>query len=145
MDRFANGCGSPFDCGRQHAPTFAGCENLARMVADQVHPGLDTAVLLDELSVQGRLLVESARRAGSDAAVPSCPEWTVADLLRHVGEVHRWATSIVATRAHDEGDSLASLGDVPPDGRLADWVADGCRTLVETLRAARRNSCRVSA
>ena len=24
----------------------------------------------------------------------------------------------------------------PPDGRLADWVADGCRTLVETLRAA---------
>ncbi|MGH3253737.1 MAG: maleylpyruvate isomerase N-terminal domain-containing protein, partial [Trebonia sp.] len=31
--------------------------------------------------------------------VPNCPGWTVAHLAQHTGAIHRWATTIVETRA----------------------------------------------
>ncbi|MDX6245324.1 MAG: hypothetical protein QOE76_3047 [Frankiales bacterium] len=97
---------------------------------------MDVVRTTDQLAAQGRLLVDAARRAGSRAPVPSCPEWTVADLLRHVGEVHRWAGAIVAEAAPENLDSTALLGELPAVAGLADWVADGHRLLVATLRAA---------
>ncbi len=33
--------------------------------------------------------------ANLDSVVPTCPDWTVRDLARHVGSLHRWAASIV--------------------------------------------------
>jgi uncharacterized protein (TIGR03083 family) len=97
---------------------------------------MDAGRLTDELAVQGGLLVGAAARAGTAAAVPSCPDWRVADLLRHVGEVHRWAAAVVATAAPDDPDSLTVLGEVPQDAGLVDWVAEGHGVLVETLRVA---------
>jgi hypothetical protein len=48
------------------------------------------------------VITESADALLADAAeadltdpVPTCPGWTVADLLRHHGGVCRWATAIV--------------------------------------------------
>ena len=46
------------------------------------------------------------RRPGTDAKVPTCPDWQVRDLLRHTGMVHRWATAFVAeghTSYHPDG------------------------------------------
>ncbi|MDX6203721.1 MAG: hypothetical protein QOJ83_3221 [Frankiales bacterium] len=97
---------------------------------------MDVDRLTDELAMQGALLVEAGRRAGTPAAVPSCPDWSVADLLRHVGEVHRWAEAVVATAAPEDPDSVTVLGPVPADDALADWVAMGHQALVETLRTA---------
>src|SRR5271163_4072914 len=37
-------------------------------------------------------------RADPDGGVPSCPEWTVRDLVRHLGGVHRWATGYITSR-----------------------------------------------
>jgi uncharacterized protein (TIGR03083 family) len=42
----------------------------------------------DCLDADFRRLREVARGADLDAAVPSCPGWTMSDLLRHVGEVY---------------------------------------------------------
>jgi uncharacterized protein (TIGR03083 family) len=58
----------------------------------------------------------------------------VRDLLGHIGDVHRWATEIV-------GGALPTpkgVGDhVPPgDDKLLQWVRDGHRDLLKTLRAA---------
>ncbi len=39
--------------------------------------------------------VRSLGDADLDAVVPTCPEWNVRDLARHVGSLHRWAASIV--------------------------------------------------
>ena len=36
--------------------------------------------------------------ADPDGTVPTCPEWTVRDLVRHMGGVHRWATGFVRGR-----------------------------------------------
>jgi uncharacterized protein (TIGR03083 family) len=44
-------------------------------------------------------LLAAARGADPDAAVPGCPEWTTADLVWHIGEVHDFWGWIVRERA----------------------------------------------
>lgn len=66
--------------------------------------------------------------AGRDlgAAVPSCPGWTLADLLYHVGEVHElWAE--IARRGETGQPTEAEYPDPPrpSDADLPQWAA-GC-------------------
>ena len=42
-------------------------------------------------------MVTAARSAGLDTPVPSCPDWDVTALLRHVGKIHRWVAQVIAT------------------------------------------------
>ena len=55
------------------------------------------------IRTDGAALAAAARRAGIEAPVPSCPLWSVADLLGHVGRLHRWVADIVVERATDRG------------------------------------------
>ena len=57
---------------------------------------MKTAEFLQALETEGRLLAAAAEEAGTEAKVPTCPEWQVRDLLRHTGAVHRWAAAYVA-------------------------------------------------
>ena len=71
------------------------------------------------------------------ARVPSCPDWTVADLLEHTGAVHRWVTAMVrdlATERLLRADLELGLPDDP--AQLAGWLGAGATPLVETLRVA---------
>ncbi|MFI9248797.1 maleylpyruvate isomerase family mycothiol-dependent enzyme [Streptomyces sp. NPDC053069] len=95
---------------------------------------MNTADFLQTLDREGRLLAAAAAAAGTDAKVPTCPEWQVRDLLRHTGAVHRWAATFVA-EAYPEP---RPFGD-PPDldgAELVDWYLDSHRLLVDTLAAA---------
>lgn len=86
------------------------------------------------LDEEGRLLAVAARKAGTDAEVPTCPGWRVRDLLRHVGTVHRWAAGFVA-----EGHTSPRRSGAEPelDGEpLLAWYEEGHCRLVATLRAA---------
>jgi uncharacterized protein (TIGR03083 family) len=87
----------------------------------------------------GPLLRAAAASAGPDAAVPSCPGWTVRDLVRHLGGVHRWATSIVATPRTEPWpvDLEEVVGSWPDDATLLDWFDDGCQGLAAALERAR--------
>jgi uncharacterized protein (TIGR03083 family) len=69
------------------------------------------------------------------ADVPTCPGWTVADLARHTGTVHRWATSIVATRAAGRVPFPEVTPPWTPDG-LAQWLVSGVPPLLTALRSA---------
>ncbi|KUJ37327.1 hypothetical protein ACZ90_70045 [Streptomyces albus subsp. albus] len=79
-------------------------------------------------------------RTELSATVPTCPEWTVSELVRHVGGAHRWAETIVRTRATE----VVRPDQVPngdgPDGddpaALDAWLAEGAALVAETLRAA---------
>lgn len=79
---------------------------------------MDTPGYLDAIRSNGAALVDAAESAGLAAPVPPCPDWTVADLLGHVGRTHRWVAGN-AVRAPIEG--LEIFGDPAPlDGfRLA--------------------------
>ena len=61
--------------------------------------------------------------AGPDAPVPTCPGWTVRDLLAHQGMVHRWATAVVRADPADVDDVA-----VEAEGRAAPNRWPGCST-----------------
>ncbi|MCL6672448.1 maleylpyruvate isomerase family mycothiol-dependent enzyme [Streptomyces panaciradicis] len=95
---------------------------------------METAEFLRTLDREGRLLAVAAERAGTDAEVPTCADWTVRDLLRHTGVVHRWAAGFVG-----EGYDSPRPMDEPPelDGpELLEWFRAGHRRLVDILAAA---------
>ena len=79
-------------------------------------------------------LGDDAARAGLDAAVPSCPGWSVRDVVGHLGGVHRWAASIVADGRKAPPDG--GLEQPPTDDELLDWFRAGHEHLVKTLEAA---------
>ena len=65
---------------------------------------MDIAEHISALAAEGRMLAEAAEAAGPDAKVPTCPDWTVADLLRHTAGVHRWAAAIVSQALKEPGN-----------------------------------------
>ncbi len=90
-----------------------------------------------EIIAQTDLLRTAVEGAAHTTPVPTCPDWNLGRLLRHVGAAHRWADTIVGTRAagpvpHDRLDDDAAYTDVAP-GALGDWLAEGARTLADTL------------
>ncbi|MEV7887710.1 maleylpyruvate isomerase family mycothiol-dependent enzyme [Streptomyces sp. NPDC002817] len=95
---------------------------------------METAEFVHILDQEGRSLAAAAEQAGTDAKVPTCPEWQVRDLLRHTGAVHRWAAGFVA----DRHPSPRPLGDLPDlDGAaLVAWYREAHGHLVDTLTAA---------
>lgn len=82
---------------------------------------------------EGARLADAAAKAGLDAEVASCPGWSVADLVRHQGLVHRWATRYVG-KQHTEPAPIA--GDTPADAVLLPWFREGHEALVQALRTA---------
>lgn len=92
---------------------------------------------IDALEHEGTALGEAAAACGLTDPVPGCPEWTMRDLLAHVGYVHRWSAAIVAGRLDGAtGDGDAAVGPIPGDDDLRTWYAEGHRALVKTLRDA---------
>ena len=68
-----------------------------------------------------------------DAGVPTCPGWTVADLARHTGSFHRWATTHLRYGAAGEVVAVSVEDPVVDDEDLVDWFADGVSELVAEL------------
>lgn len=69
-------------------------------------------------------------------SVPTCPDWTVGDLTRHTGNIHRWATSIVVARATARPSfPETEPGWFPADG-WARWLTSGAEPLLAALRSA---------
>lgn len=80
-------------------------------------------------------LAERAEAAGLRAPVPTCPSWSVADLVAHQGMVHRWATSHVRHDGVEVPTEEQILAEVPPE-RLLGWFSEGVRDLLLALRLA---------
>jgi uncharacterized protein (TIGR03083 family) len=74
-----------------------------------------------------------ATAAGRDLAlqVPSCPEWTTADLLYHVGDVYWSWRRVVEERIQES--PYGTFAPRPPDDELAAWAAEEARLLAIVL------------
>jgi uncharacterized protein (TIGR03083 family) len=83
---------------------------------------------------EGTALADAADAAGLDARVPSCPQWNAADLLGHIGTVHRWAAMSAQREpgAPFRSSREAGIEVPPPDARVA-WVREGASLLADTL------------
>jgi uncharacterized protein (TIGR03083 family) len=96
---------------------------------------ISTGLLLAEVTGSADTLAGIAATADLTTTVPTCPDWTLRQLITHVGRAHRWAAAIVATQAAEP----IPFREVP-DGRLPDdpaarpaWVRDGAARLAETV------------
>jgi uncharacterized protein (TIGR03083 family) len=87
---------------------------------------------LEALRREGEVLALAAAR-GLEAAVPSCPGWTVADVVAHTGTVHRNRGRIVVERLMEDPDE-EETGD--PATVTVDWYRAGLGSLVEALEAS---------
>jgi uncharacterized protein (TIGR03083 family) len=90
-----------------------------------------------EITAQTELLSSRIQGADPNLSVPSCPGWTVGDLVRHVGRLQRWAEQIVRTRA----TSPLPVEPLPADldespAVLGPWLVRGAERLADALRAA---------
>jgi uncharacterized protein (TIGR03083 family) len=90
--------------------------------------------LIDERSTAFRTAIAAA--PGLDVRVPTCPEWTLLDLVRHLGEGRRhWATTIAAGPVATRPAKPATDAPAERDALLA-WLAESTQQLVDALREA---------
>ncbi|AZM87297.1 MULTISPECIES: maleylpyruvate isomerase family mycothiol-dependent enzyme [Streptomyces] len=99
----------------------------------------DLLRLIDERSSAFRAVVASA--PDLDVQVPSCPEWTLADLVQHLGGGDRFWAAIVGAGPADGPPAEAAAARaalVVPREReaLVAWLDESTRQLLDALRKA---------
>ncbi|BCY06750.1 maleylpyruvate isomerase family mycothiol-dependent enzyme [Actinoplanes sp. L3-i22] len=97
-------------------------------------PFPELVTLVEERSATLRAAAASAPDMG--ARVPGCPDWSLRDLVAHLGEVQRfWA--LVVTEADPTGPPPRDRkGSTFPQSDLLEWFGESTRMLGAALRAA---------
>lgn len=90
-----------------------------------------SAALVEE----NRLFGELIRQADPALPVPTCPEWTIQQLFRHVGRGDRWAAQIVADKRDAPLDPRSVPNGKPPadPDEAIDWFRDGVTLLIDAV------------
>ncbi|MFJ3338173.1 maleylpyruvate isomerase family mycothiol-dependent enzyme [Streptomyces sp. NPDC086766] len=96
----------------------------------------------DEIGRQVELL-RTVVTSGADlaATVPTCPEWSLEYLVRHMGGALRWVEALVRTRAREDiPEERIPLVRGPEEqgdpAALDAWLAESGRMVVDALREA---------
>lgn len=90
------------------------------------------------LAEQNELLGDLLRPADLSTSVPTCPGWTLEQLLRHVGRGDRWAAQIINERTLDPVDPRSVTGGLPPapvDDAL-NWLRSSARAVIDAAAEA---------
>ncbi|MER5409091.1 maleylpyruvate isomerase N-terminal domain-containing protein [Streptomyces sp. NPDC002769] len=92
--------------------------------------------LTDERSAAIRAAVAAA--PGLDVRVPTCPEWTLFDLVRHQGEGRRsWAATVAAGPAAPAKSAPKGAPAAPRElEAVSAWLAASTQRLLDALREA---------
>jgi uncharacterized protein (TIGR03083 family) len=98
----------------------------------------DLLQLIDERAVALRAAVTSA--PSLEVQVPTCPEWTLLELVHHLGNSHRrWAATVAAGPADTPPDETVwRSSPTPPADRdaLLGWSKESTTQLLSALCAA---------
>jgi uncharacterized protein (TIGR03083 family) len=97
---------------------------------------LSTARHLEGLRDAMLAFVRYADRAGLSAPVPTCPEWTVRDLVAHQGRVHRWAAALVRGEQVDDDARSAWERQGRSHSDPLSWLRDGALELAHAIHEA---------
>jgi uncharacterized protein (TIGR03083 family) len=89
------------------------------------------AALRDQTREFGELI----RRADPSTPVPTCPDWTVKQLFRHVGRGNRWAAQIIADRRSEPLDPRDVRDGKPPDDTdgAIDWLNASADLVIDAV------------
>ena len=93
---------------------------------------MDTA---EALIAENAAFAELLREADLATPVPTCPDWTLGELMRHVGRGDRWCAQIVAEQSDEFIDPRTVPDGKPPADRdeHTAWLHDGPRTLIDAV------------
>jgi uncharacterized protein (TIGR03083 family) len=103
---------------------------------------VEPAQYIDALEREGNRLADTAETIDLDAPVPTCPGWTLRDLLQHIGGVHRWAGEHIRDRLPrilQIDDFRDLVGEWPDDTALVDWYRNEMQLLLDMFRSAPRD------
>ncbi|MHA0285194.1 maleylpyruvate isomerase family mycothiol-dependent enzyme [Mycobacterium sp. C3-094] len=89
------------------------------------------AALLEQTRAFGDLI----RTADPATPVPTCGDWTLTQLFRHVGRGNRWAAQIILERRNQELDPRDVRDGKPPDDpdAAADWLMAGAELISNAI------------
>jgi uncharacterized protein (TIGR03083 family) len=90
-------------------------------------PAVEPAAALGVIEREAAAFAVLLGSADLAAPVLHCPGWTLADLARHLGGIHRWARHAVLVGPSDEPLGPSDAADIEP------WFREGAALLVETL------------
>jgi uncharacterized protein (TIGR03083 family) len=93
---------------------------------------MDTELYMTTIRRDADAMADAARAAGLDADVPTCPGWTVRDLMVHTGRVHRHKAEVVRGR-YVESDAAFPPR---PDGDVLEWFVEGVDEMLNVFEAA---------
>jgi uncharacterized protein (TIGR03083 family) len=97
---------------------------------------LDFADYLDSLAADSARFDHVLRRTPSQTPVPTCPDWTAADLYFHLAEVQAFWARIVGRRLTSSEQVEELRTDRPADDKhLPGLFAESTQSLQEALRA----------
>ncbi len=91
---------------------------------------MDRAFYLESTRRDGSVLAEAAE-GNLTRRVPSCPDWAVADLVWHTGEVHRFWTTVAERRVADPNEVEEITR--PADDEVIAWYRAGLDHLLAVL------------
>src|ERR1039458_334918 len=132
-----SGCGAAARSGRRSDLRRRQRAELSDRPDNQEHM---TALSFKDLlaAIEGRSadFRDAASRSDPAARVPGCPDWSLADLVAHLGEVQRfWATVVMAGPSPTPPADDLVIGR-EPQGDLLAWSAAG----TDAPRAGRRRA-----
>lgn len=89
------------------------------------------AALLDQTRSFGELIASS----DPETPVPTCPDWTLKQLFRHVGRGNRWAAQIISERRVSPLDPREVHDGKPPDDPDAaiEWLNEGAAQVLKSV------------
>jgi len=94
---------------------------------------------LDTGVAQTQLLVSGLADADLSVPVPATPDWTLNQLLRHLGYAHRWIEQLVRERIPTADRSLSKAHSVSEyagetAAQLGPWLTEGADLLAASMR-----------
>ena len=106
---------------------------------------MDVSEYIGFVASEGKLFAAAANHGKLSVEVPSCPEWNMGDLVRHLGMVHLWAAANVAY-PKDEWLHVDDLEDLaghwpelaserPADAELVSWYQGTLANLINVLES----------
>jgi uncharacterized protein (TIGR03083 family) len=89
--------------------------------------------VIEEFATAAEWFAVTVASADLRAGVPTCPGWTVYELVTHLGNIHAWAATVVET-----GQAAPEQNDEPAARKakaVAEWYAGKAEDLYRALRA----------
>lgn len=90
---------------------------------------------VDAIRRESALLADTAASVPLETPVPTCPGWTIGDLVGHLASVQLWAAAMVEARAQERFDRKA-IADPPAGPAVLAWLREGTARLLRAVEQA---------